>query len=116
MSHQDSGRTSFSEYPKVKESTSCGGILATLALVLLLVALPGCCSYPEAESALETGIEMNTLHAADENLTAETHTVAEKNGDLMWKALYNIGGCEEKDIPEAVLARQAQRVAKAGAK
>lgn len=82
--------------------------------VLVLLVLPGCRTYPVAEDTLSTGIAVNAGHAKDDKLPAEARAIAQDNGDLMWKVLFNIGGCEEKDIPADVKARQAARAAAKG--
>ena len=82
---------------------------AVLRVVALALTMGGCASYPQAESTLMTGISANKGHAADEGLPSQARTIAEKNHDLMWKVLFNIGGCEEGDIPGDVIARQAAR-------
>jgi hypothetical protein len=88
----------------------CSGFVA-LALLVLVLVLPavGCRSYPVAEESIKTGISVNAGHVKDESLPAEAVTIAEKNGDLLWKVLFSIGGCEEKDIPAEVVARQKAR-------
>ncbi len=83
-------------------------LLGVVALGVLL-ALTGCRTFPQAEATLRTAISANKGHAADENLPPEARTIAEKNMDLDWKVLFNIGGCEEKDIPADVRARQKAR-------
>ncbi len=102
--------TGFSDYP------ICGGelvlswrLLLAVVVVAALLAMTGCQAFPQAEASLRTAISANRGHAANENLPAEARTIAEKNGDLMWKVLFNIGGCEENDVPADVLARQAAR-------
>ena len=84
-------------------------VFVAVLLGVLLVGLTGCQSFPQAEASLRVGISANAGHAKDERLPAEARTIAEKNSDLMWKVLFNIGGCEETDIPADVLERQAAR-------
>lgn len=86
-------------------------LVALLALAVLVFGLTGCQTFPQAEATLRTAISANKGHAADENLPDEARTIAEKNMDLAWKVLFNIGGCEEKDIPADVRGRQTAREA-----
>ena len=100
----------FSDRPKLRGELAISWRLVMAVVILaVLVALTGCQTFPQAEASLRTGISANAGHAGDENLPAEAHTIAEKNHDLMWKVLFNIGGCEEADIPEAVRERQRAR-------
>jgi len=103
----------FTDQPELDDLAPRARPIAFLALVLLalfvLPALVGCQSYPVAEEALRTGISANVGHAKDDALPAEARAVAEDNGDVMWKVLFAIGGCEEADIPAEVRARQAER-------
>jgi len=100
----------FTDQPKLRSTVAPSWrlvlLLGVLALVLLLT---GCQTFPRAEATLKTGISANKGHAADETLPLEARTIAEKNGDLMWKVLFSIGGCDKKDIPADVLERQAER-------
>ena len=97
----------FADHPRFGAPPRALARLLLLGVVLLFVA--GCRTYPVAEDALRTGIAVNAGHAKDPKLAAEARAIAQDNEDLMWKVLFAIGGCEEKDIPAEVRARQAAR-------
>jgi len=105
MTDRDPKPNGFTDQPPFPR---CSGLLATFVL-LALVVFPGCRSYPVAEEAIKVGISVNAGHVKDAALPVEATTIAEKNGDLLWKVLFNIGGCEEADIPAEVVARQKAR-------
>jgi len=85
-------------------------LVVTMAL-MLVVGLGGCQTFPQAEKALRIGISANKGHAADKQLPLEARAVAVDNHDLLWHVLFNIGGCEEKDIPPDVRKRMEARKA-----
>jgi len=83
--------------------------LSVVVLSLSLLALPGCCSCKEAESAVRDAISINKGHMNDGTLPEEAHLIAQDNYDLDWKILFGIGAIKEGEIPEDVRARQAAR-------
>ena len=85
--------------------------LSVVALSFALLALPGCCSCKEAESAVRDAISINKGHMGDTKLPAEAHAIAQDNYDLDWKILFGIGAIKEGEIPEDVRKRQADREA-----
>lgn len=105
--------TGFSDFPIARRGAEFRIPWRTLFLgvvvLAVILALTGCQTFPQAEATLRTAISANKGHAADDRLPPEARTIAEKNMDLDWKVLFNIGGCEEDEIPAAVRERQAAR-------
>ncbi|KKM19883.1 hypothetical protein LCGC14_1651110 [marine sediment metagenome] len=96
-----------------QERTALSHVAACMIAAVLVLFLTSCQSFPQAEASLEVTISANKGHMADERLPGEARTIALKNHDAMWKILFNIGGCEEDEIPADVRERQAARERKA---